>query len=488
MPVDEPQFGEVWATTDATSGRTMHGIIADVSPTRIMFVGLTGNRVAVPLSRLRMNWSFVQAAPRRTLPLCERTGCTNTGMIEYLRGLDRQEYVCPKHTPSNIQCRITTDYEPPKELRTPRPGFECRSTPCPSCGHADPAEDVRLAQHPVRLWFCPACNVRWVTIPIVLNLEQDIESLVTTVAGELTRWQFELDSVVILQPRSWAEFRRKSPTIFQDLSNVSEVIPRVTLRNGLQAFLDTTTMTEQTREHFHAIARVRSNVTRQADRPVQRLGGSPNRSGVVGSSANPVRPAPTATGILYRATGQTEIEAAAASLHRLRNETIATLELPNIETPVQDTPIEKESIWVQRATGDLVVVIDTLKAIDGLDVIAFSRNSADGIEPSVTMARRDFLIHHRAHTHSSEDVAPSKPMIEVSVQEEWECQDGTSLIITRVDFRKEIIYGDDMKTKKHRQIPFAQFALGRWRKIVRRSIYDRIRQPEINLAPGQDEK
>lgn len=57
MPVDEPQVGEVWTTQDIGSQppRTMQGIIADVSPTRVLFVSLTGNRVGVPLARLRTN-------------------------------------------------------------------------------------------------------------------------------------------------------------------------------------------------------------------------------------------------------------------------------------------------------------------------------------------------------------------------------------------------------------------------------------------------
>jgi hypothetical protein len=461
------------------TGRIMHGIVSDVSPTRVVLVSLTGNRVAVPLGRLRTNWNFVQPVARRTLPTCERIGCTSAGMVEYVRGQHR-EFACPRHAPTNIQCQITASYQVPAEPRAPRPGFECRSTPCPTCGDRDPAEDVRLQAFPARLWLCPACSGRWVTLPRVSDEEQSVEPIAMTVAHELGRLQLEADSLIILQSPSWAELRR-SPTIEQQL-DVNEAIPRVRLRNGLQAFLDTTTMTEQTREQFYGIVRVRSNAVRQAERPVQRLGGSPNRIGVVGSRTNPVRPAPTEqnlTQMVYRAIGEATAADQAATLRRLREE--PELRESNPEVPVADIPIEKESIWIQRASGDLVVVIDLFKATDGSDVVSFKRSSAEEVEPAVTMSRRDFLIYHRPHKPSTAE--QSKPLVEVSVDEEWECQDGSAMIVTEVDARKEIVFGDDTKTRKHRQIPFGQFALGRWRKIIRRSVYERLRKPEISLTP-----
>lgn len=420
-------------------------------------------------------------------------------MIDYLRG-QRREYACPRHAPSGVQCRITANYEAGNELpRTPRPGFECRSAPCPTCGDRDPAEDVRVTAFPARLWVCTACNGRWVTIPRVLDEEQNIEGIARMLRHELARWSFEVDSIIILQPDAWANLCR-SPSV--NATPNAGAIPSVLIAD-LQVFLDSSAMTEQTREHFHAIARVRSNTVRQAERPVQRLGGSPNRGGVVGSTidlralwARREGVAPLAgpgsesarrlleatQPMVYGATAApADIAAAASTLHLLRAQ--GQPEPP--ETPIADLPVEKESVWVQRATGDLVIVVDLIKATDGSDVVSFRRNSADDIaEAAVTMSRRDFLIYHRAFpVNAPENATPAKPMIEVMINEEWECNDGSAMIITQVDFRKEVVFGDDLKTKKHRSIPFGQFAMGRWRKIVRRSVYDRIRQPEINLAP-----
>ncbi len=489
MPVDDPQFGEVWTTTDVASGRIMQGIVADVSPTRVMFVSLVGNRVAVPLSRLRTNWNFVQPTPRRLMPECERVGCTSMGMIEYLRA-QRREYACPKHAPSGVQCRITANYEAPVEPRKPRPGFECRSTPCPTCGERDPAEDVRIAAYPARLWFCPACNNRWATIPRILDEEQDIEQAAYMVRHELNRLQYEVDSILILNPLTWDNLLRNANTITPP---VVEAVRSAALRD-MQFFLETTAVTEQVREHFYAIARVRTTNIHQAERPVQRLGGSPNRGGVIGSSLNPVRPAPGPQDpLVYRPPGNTVEQAQAAVLRRVIQESPGR-ELfdssANPETPVPDVEVEKENVWVQRASGDLMIVLDIIKATDGTDAIQFRRSSAEDIEPAVVMTKRDFIINHRRYTPtSSEEPAKApKPMIEVSVDQEWECQDGSAMIVTQVDHKREIIFGDDLKTKKHRQIPFTQFATGRWRRIIRRSIYDRIRHPELNLAPGQKDE
>src|SRR5271154_4384096 len=105
MPTNEAQLGEVWSTTDVTSGRTMQGIVADVTPVRITFVSLTGNRVAVPQARLTTTWRFVQGTPRRTLPTCSRIGCEGAGMISFTRG-GHTEYTCPRHVPFGVQCQI----------------------------------------------------------------------------------------------------------------------------------------------------------------------------------------------------------------------------------------------------------------------------------------------------------------------------------------------------------------------------------------------
>ncbi len=479
MPVDDPQFGEIWTTTDPSSGRMMQGIIADVSSTRIIFVSLTGNRIAMPIGRLRTTWAFEQSVPRRTLPTCERMGCLNNGMVEYLR-VQRREYVCPKHVPTNTQSRLTMNYQPgpPMEVRTIRPGFECRSTPCPSCGALDPAEDVRLTAFPARFWMCVACNCRWVTFPRVpANDQPALDVTFQTAAHELGRWLYESDSILVLQQDSWSHLRR-TETVLGPLE--PESVPRLTLGGGLQAVLNTSIMSEAARAPFHAIMRVRSLAVRQADRPVQRLGGSPSRGGIGGdlpgyvrTLATPPRARPPATNIDV-----------ASVLRRLRETDVAVpAEQDPATTPVPDLPIDLQTTWIQRNGGKLIVVEEIVRAQDGSEAIKF-RNATDDSEAAVTMIRRDFLIYHRPHVPTTDAPPPVPPMINVQIAEEWESQDGSGIIITQIDSRREIVHGDDVKTKKHRQIAFIEFATGRWRRIIRRSVYDRIRKPEISLTSG----
>jgi hypothetical protein len=315
------------------------------------------------------------------------------------------------------------------------------------------------------------------------------------VVHELNRLSYEADTVMVLQPDIWNELRQKPGASVDPTA----AVPRINLRD-VQAIMDVTVVPEQFREFFNAILRVRTNNIRQVDRPVTRLGGSPNRGGVVGSQRNPVRPAPIPVDpMIYRPpTGTVDAgnHAVASALHRLRREDerfrvpapADIFEARPIETPIPEIPIDRESVWVARIGGDTVRVIGILRAIDGSDVISFRSNRGEEEAPGVTMSRRDFLTYHRAYVSPSEGETVSKtPPIEIVIDEEWACQDGSSLRVTQVDFRKEIVHGDDLKTRKHRQIPFTQFLAGRWRKIIRRSVYDRIRNPEINLSPGSDE-
>ena len=501
MPVGVPEFGEVWTTSDATSGRLMQGIVADVTPTRVLFVSLSGIRVAVPRGRLGTTWNFVQPTPRRIMPACERVGCGQGGMIQYERAGDtgRFEFVCPRHVPSGVQCRITVDYNPSVEVtRIIRPGFECRSSPCPSCSHTDPAEDVRLAAFPARLWACSACNARWMTIPIIPDGPFDL-SLLNIISNELLRWQYQEESVLILGPEAWTAVRRSPEAIRGGEANV------IRLNNGTEIVPSFTLFTEQVRAQFHAVVRLRQQSVRMPERRVQRLGGAPNRGGVVGavsamegfnraleSLGRTVAAVPPGT-LVYRPPGAPgDTAAAAEALHRLRElegERALFQGPTNIEEEVLgavERKIERDSQWVQRKTGCRVEVVETLKAMDGSEVISSRRRAADGLEPSVSMTREDFLNLHRPHNPSSEKPEPAKPTIEVSIDEEWGNQDGSSIVVTHVDPRKEIVYGDDTQSKKHRSVPFSQFSAGVWRKIVRKSVYDRLRQLSATTMIDED--
>ncbi len=376
MPVNAPEFGEVWTTSDATSGRIMQGIVAEVTSTRVLFVSLTGNRVAVPRARLGTTWNFVQPTPRRTMPACKRLGCSHGGMIQYDRaGVSSGfEYVCPKHSPTGVQCRITVDFDPSADAsRTIRPGFECRSSPCPNCGHTDPSEDVRLAAFPARLWCCSACDNRWMTLPVVQDEVVSVP-LFSIISSELARCGYQEENIVVLLPDSWKVICQNERVARQTTERDVVVLP-----TGTQATFLPTAFTEQIRTQFHAIVRVRAHAARHVERPVQRLGGAPNGGpvpvqdlGRLRTSYNPFfrpfRP-PAAP------AGASDAAAAAEILRRLRrleDEQVLFSGPTSTQEPVStpEVKIERDSLWVQRASGEIIEVIETLKATDGSDVVS----------------------------------------------------------------------------------------------------------------------
>jgi hypothetical protein len=333
-------------------------------------------------------------------------------------------------------------------------------------------------------------------VPVIPDEPVDFRQTFGLITTELERRTCQVESIYVLLPGSWAEMRNR-PDLFMLRAGTAEYL---TFAGNIAATFTPQLFTERVRQHFHAIVRVRGSF-RPVDRPVHRLGGTPNRGGVVGSAINPVRPAPGPTNpVLYRPPGLEDGQAAEV-LHRLRdqNQTLpvvpqAFVKTPVTETPLPEIPVVRDSLWVQRASGEIVVVVDILRAQDGSDVISFHRSTAEETEPSVSMTRQDFLVHHRLYVSSSDketqlaEIKKQLPKIAVSPNEEWGCTDGSGILVTEVDFRKEAVYGNDVRTGKRRQIPFSQFAMaGQWRKIVRRSIYERIRQPDFELTPDEDE-
>ena len=479
MPTGAPQFGEVWTTTDVMSGRIMQGIIADVSPTRVLFVSLSGNRVAVSLSRLEINWNFVQGSPRRDLPPCERVGCTQSGMIEYSR-FDRSIQTCPRHAPMGTTCRITANYQAPPEPRgTIRSGYGCRSTPCLTCADRNPAEDVRdPSLFPQRLWQCTSCNSRWLTIPQLPEDSDNTFRISTLVAGFLSHNLVgALDSVVVLSQFSW-----ESLTLVDYPGPITmEPIPQFEIGGlGVMAYLNPLVLPESYQEHFHAIVRLRSDIHLPPNRPVQRLGGAPNRSWLPRSvRENP--PSPPERGITLEVPSYASdvLGAVSSALHQLRDRDRAERD-DVLEDPKPNAIIEKGSQWVHRDTASVITVTNVIDIEDGSEAIGFRQDIGGGIlVPTMTMLRADFLTNYLPQPEEDPEASqPGPPPFKIAVEEEWEClSDGSCIIVTEVDFRKENVFGEDTTTKKPRKIPLSLFLKKRWRKVVRRSVYDLIRNP-----------
>ena len=457
MPLSDPQIGEVWSTTDAVSGRDIQGILAELAPARAVFVSLSGQRFPVTRSRLGSSWRFVSAALTRPLPQCQRTGCTHRGMIRYTRpDTAGPEFACPRHVPFNVGCQIAPTPQDSDKIEVDK----CRASPCPKCGNADPAEDPQLNALPCRMWWCPLCRARWVTVPRAEGVRY---GRIARLNASLT--QYRMESIHIFHQDTWGG-------ICADWE-VPLGFPEGTSRvSGVHAMLDQGMFNETVRSFFDGVCLLRQEIG--AKRPVQRLGGAPSQGST--PSATPA--------LLDRLYHPTRPQAAA--LHRLRQQEEAAHQQQAIfgamsriaAIPSQEVYIDTDSLWSQRTSGTVVVVTEVRKQTDGSESIRFRQSTHDDRQPTVSMTREDFLLSHKLCV-AGEAIPPQ--LFDAAVEEEWEhIQDRSSIVITEIDTRREVIHGKDIRTGRTRQIPFVQFSANKWQKIVRRSIYDRLRRPDLD--------
>lgn len=464
MPTDSPQFGEVWTMNDPLTARPMDGIVGDVNPQRVLFVSLTGSRHAVAGSRLNLVWRFSRVALQDPdLPNCSRAGCGNQGVTRCTRRSGaHEEYACPRHIPIGIRSEYTSVAE---NYTVP-----IHAVSCPSCRNSDPVEDVRFAIAGARLWGCAFCSTaRWITIETPSSPSARLRLYDDTLL-ETARHNIEATNI-LLSTRGY--------------SALVEVIDGRSVFHTLPA-----TPTVDLPPPVEAVITLRT----APRRPVRRLGGAPDRGGVVDTRQTPnmrqifqemlsEAPAPPLDlhqehpiTSLVMGNARGEASTIANTMRRALEEvpTPSRVLTRHPESPVMDNEITAESQWIQKSSADIIEVLGIERALDGSPIIRFRRTAEDN-EPAVRLSRPDFLALHRPYNpnHPS-SVDPSKPPIEITIGEEWASSDGDSIVISSVDGRKEIVYGDDLNTKKRRQIPFAQFEGGRWRKVVRRSAYARI--------------
>lgn len=159
MPPGNPQLGEVWATSDPGSGRSVQGVVSDIVTNVITMVSFTGNRVRVPPERFVQTWSFVQAPPRTHLR-CQTRNCGQAATFLIQRGAS-PEFLCPRHMLSGV--RATLIPESPPGMLPSQEGPERHVPSCPFC-HQDrliPQETpADLATLHFNLFHCSGCNTQ----------------------------------------------------------------------------------------------------------------------------------------------------------------------------------------------------------------------------------------------------------------------------------------------------------------------------------------
>jgi hypothetical protein len=185
-------------------------------------------------------------------------------------------------------------------------------------------------------------------------------------------------------------------------------------------------------------------------RPIQRLGGQPDRG--PGSTLR-------------------RVEIASTHVHR---PSATASEGPEETESSSLTSIANKSLWSNRRNGQLFEVIRVEDIDKQTRMVEFKAFGDDQDARAVRMIWKDFLRYHRPYEEMPELKEPKIPPVEVCVGEEWESINGDIVSIANVDMRTETVFAYDQGGKTRKAIKLSEFQKAAWRKIVRKSSFDRL--------------
>lgn len=424
MPAGDPRASELWELRDP-EGRAIRGVVADVSPQFVTLVSLTGNRSRVSPRSFILSWHFVSAAPR-TPYSCARRGCGSGAVFRYHRGRS-PEYACARHLPVGTRAEVLPD-------QPDAPGATAETvaaSPCPLCQQPDPVEVLRepgtgLDAVPAEVseWTCPLCSGRWVMVlplPDVNYSDDWFAQTLTDARNRASRQGFEVVSVQA-GTFAWGSLLRAL--------NLTDSGGAATLWN---------------------------------DVPL--------------SWATP-QPEVALTARWMRLMIRTRPQREARSRVPIANDSVlaALRELP-AQMPEQ-MPDEQEAKrilspgqrWLRKGQGQTVEVI----AIEQ-GAVAFKAE-----EQNFRMTIEDFLALHRPFRFNDSGATPAlvEPLPELSPGDEWTGVEGTVTVVD-VDSKRELVtvrwaHGG----QKTSRLDLRQFAGDKWRKVIRKTAYQRLLDEE----------
>lgn len=426
MPVGNPQYGELWSLHGAAE-QQVAAIVSDTSHNMYTLVSLTGMRMRFAAGRDH-RWDFIREVTPTQGVLCERAGCANTGFLRY-DAPTGFGCACPRHVPIGVEITILEGVP----NNNPNWREAVTTIPCPSCNNPDPIEDTRNLPRGIerytRFWTCVLCNMNWADNIAVHETDSEqlggIQETLETI--KLVRHEVQR---ILIPPPIWS--RINIPTDRDDRLNYLIDGP---LTSDLTLF---GTACEVNPRIDNITFLLQRNVMR---RPVQRLGGQPNRR--------------TPSSVQEQLQAQVD--------------------------PVDDlTPIVPNTYWVQKKLGEIVEVVScesfqNTDARQTANVMVIIRKLYDPrLNPTFPVTRKDFLKLYVPYVEKT-DPEPREPP-QISAGEEWESANGDAIYITNVDARKEIVIGQLEGSDKQVRMSFDQFTGGsrQWRKIVRLTAYERL--------------
>ena len=484
MPNGNPLVGEVWETSDPT-GRNIRGIVADVTDTIITLVSFTGNRFRLSPARLLSSWHFYLSPPNTALH-CTRRGCRSAGILRYLRG-SSPEWVCPRHLPVGVQASLTTESIGAPGFQPPPPPAETLAnlTPegvsvrCLGCGNTDPVEDsrVQLLEH-AALWICGRCNERWCFIsanPAYIRTNADVAMLDVLVEA---RVQLAVENYRIEEITS-------APSVFH-------VFERLTREAGPGP--DPT----QPRPVSYAGVPIRNGLDFYSQNPigtllrVQLAGGPEHRPpprlerqqamnvnfGLMYGGEAPVPAPPPPVPVPYP-VGNFEIGSQRPYQDGRAEGTVGVnrTDAGGLLDSMAPAPpyISQGTRWVNRSSGEVVEVDHLGTSTDSNEPVVHFKRVSDDMEVNLVLFQRDFSAMFRPYTQETPRI--EERVVEVLKDEEWEHVESHAVVkVDSVDTKRNLVVVLDKD--KRRSVPMLDFVNAKWRKIVRRTSYDRLLELE----------
>ena len=483
MPNGNVLLGEVWET-NSPEGRTIRGIIADVSTTILTLVSFTGNRFRISPDRFAGTWRFVQAPPATALR-CSRRGCTYAGILRFTRG-STAEWVCPRHLPVGVQAVLTTESigqpapTPTPTPPGPAPDVEVASIHCLNCSNPDPVEDHRASlPAAASLWTCTRCNERWCIISsspdwgsaweqamfdtlqqvrVTLAIENYVIQEMTTTMATFRSFEREARVEFASQDVAYAGIRVGWSATFA-MEHPANTLLRIRLRGGPHH------RTELLPRGTALRAVVDGNVIGVVDR-FEATTETPRDVAMI----TPYTPGRTNLGpISFERTFPPSSESEAAGFL-------------NSMAP---TPfVSKGSRWVNNSNGDIVEVAYLGRSTDGSEPVVHFKRISDTLESNQMMLLRDFETMHRVFAHDTTKRRERETVVEVLKDEEWEhVESGEVVRIDSVDTKRNLVIvmgGATTPTvsAKRRSVSMLDFVNAKWRRIVRKTAFARLMEDD----------
>jgi hypothetical protein len=498
MPADDPAVGEVWETTDAT-GRTVRGILADVTANIVTLVSFTGNRFRISAGRMA-GWHFVQAPPNTGMR-CTRSGCNQPGILRYTRGPETI-WTCPRHLPVGVQAQLTTESigvnRPTPPVTAPAPASVNRN--CLNCGSVDPVEDVSITLPPTSsLWRCNLCNARWVLIDMTGVMVQAfgndesavIRQIVDDTRVQLLAENYRIEEIQTADPRfqQTFDFYHRTQSILEP--GRTGYLDTVTLYAGIpvRSFLDANGPTASLRlrlvggPEFRAPVRSPRQmlgplVPNVEGRPVD---GTTRFDDIVLQRTVPAPGTPLEASTRFYVTGEphfvgpmlTRVDRAFRVEAGDAAQTIGALLEEMTPTPF----VTKGSQWRNGSTGDIVVVDRLGQSTESPETVVHFRRVSDDMKTGMVLLQRDFETMFKPYTQERPYAKEDKSSVEVLKDEEWEhVESGITVIVESVDLKRNLIVVEGKG--KRQSLPILDFQKGKWKRLIRGTAWDRLLEDE----------